>query len=99
MKVFLSLGKSNKTNEEIIEDLKNFSSVVIEVLKEEEIKLVSNKNYYEEEGKDDDYYMKKSMNIMDGCDLVVFHPDFENYRECLLDERVADLQGINKFYL
>ena len=43
--------------------------------------------------------MKKSMNIMDGCDLVVFHPDFENYRECLLDERVADLKGINKFYL
>lgn len=105
MKVFLSLGLSGKTVTEIDYDIKRMSEKILDIMSNiapnEKIEIVHNADYYPdpEERRGRVYCLGEAIKKMDECELVVFHPDYSKHKGCLVEEKVAQLYGIKRFYL
>lgn len=106
MKVFLSLGMSDKTNEQIKSDLKRMTEKVIDILstlnpeKEfEAFEICHNADFCPVNNDGPVYCLGEAIKKMDGCEIVFFYPDYSTHRGCLVEEMVAKLYNIKRIYL
>ena len=99
MKVFISQGMRDKTEEEIKaereEALKKVNDTFIEDV--EEIK-----SFFEGEPKVKTiplFFLGKSIKLLSEADIIIFCKGYENYRGCKIEELCAKEYGIPRMYM
>ena len=99
MKVFISQGMRNKTDEEIKaereEALKKVNDTFIEDM--EEIK-----SFFEGEPEVKTiplFFLGESIRLLSDADIIVFCKGYENYRGCIIEELCAKEYGIPRMYM
>ena len=99
MKVFISQGMNNKTDEEIKaereEALKKVNDTFIEDM--EEIN-----SFFEGEPNVKTiplFFLGESIKLLSEADIVVFCKGYENYRGCKIEELCAKEYGIPRMYM
>ena len=99
MKVFISQGMNNKTDEEIKaereEALKKVNDTFIEDM--EEIN-----SFFEGEPEVKTiplFFLGESIRLLSDADIIVFCKGYENYRGCKIEELCAKEYGIPRMYM
>ena len=98
MKVFISLPMNGKTKDEIKSTIRNISNILKDRY-DEEIEIID--AFFENAPPEAKplWYLGESLILMSDADLVVFAPNWEDYRGCRIENACANEYGFKILYV
>ena len=93
-KVFISVGMSGRSDEEVIIDLDRAVGKIMDLFGEDEVKCISNFGDIGPEDANRLWYLGHAIQRLGLCNICYFTKGWQNYKGCKAEYEICKLYGI-----